>query len=221
LCERRSKDRTKDIIYSKLQKQRMALSIFEKIMAAIRSKRSYKKFSTEDHKKVDSVANLFKGVQEFCKHIRETNYQLIPCAFTRDHMDQCLKQFEEHTLPPFLKDSEDLFRKLYVEPLTAVKKTQLYQATTHLIGCHQAFSKDDVLSLKEKSRGANGINKRKKKELLKSIQVEKNQDDLPPDELDKENKESLKDLSQFGAYNYSQNRLGLQKLDSREILKSL
>lgn len=86
--------------------------------------------------------------------MRETNYKWIQHLYPNDNMEQCLSQFEEYTLPPFLKDSRDLLHKLYVEPLTTEKKNQLYQATTHLIASHQTFSKDDVSSLKEKSRYA-------------------------------------------------------------------
>ena len=55
----------------------MALSIFEQTLSSVRSKRTSNKrvFATEDHKKVDSVAKLFKGIQEFCNHMRETNYK--------------------------------------------------------------------------------------------------------------------------------------------------
>ena len=62
-----SDKRTKDIIYSKLQKQRTSLLKFEEILNLMQKSETKQKFKTSDFKKIESVVKIYEGIKEFCK----------------------------------------------------------------------------------------------------------------------------------------------------------
>lgn len=57
--------RGKDIIYSKLQKQRSNITKLEGVLLSLRPNKRFFKFQTDDFSKVESILKLFDGVEKF------------------------------------------------------------------------------------------------------------------------------------------------------------
>jgi hypothetical protein len=64
--------RKKDIIYSKLQKQRSAIQKLESIMKDMKKdikSKGNQKFGNIEHRQVDSVIKMYEGVDAFVKYV--------------------------------------------------------------------------------------------------------------------------------------------------------
>jgi hypothetical protein len=96
----------KDIIYSKLQKQRDSISKFEQIMQ--KGKGSY---STEEFNKIESLIKILEGIREFVNQQQTLGENSIFIKLRppgdlhmsdAEYINDILKQFKAFCLPSFL-----------------------------------------------------------------------------------------------------------------------
>lgn len=115
----------KDIIYSKLQKQRESITRFERIM-----KKSQKSYTNEEYYQVETLIKILDGIRDFVdqqlnlgensifvKLRSNTNSKLSDS----EYIIETMKTFKSFCLPTFLYEG-DIHAKIFHEKLTASKR---------------------------------------------------------------------------------------------------
>lgn len=133
----------KDIIYSKLQKQRDSIARFEHIMQ--KGKDCY---STEEFYKIESLIKILEGIREFVNKQQTLGedsmfVKLRPQgSYPKSHTEyivELLKQFKAFCLPSFLMKG-DIYQKIFHDNLTTAKRNQVITMAKNLWAIHQTYS---------------------------------------------------------------------------------
>lgn len=143
----------KDIIYSKLQKQRESILKFEQIMQSS----STNNYKIDEFNKIESLIKILQGIREFADNQLSLGsssilIKLRPVGSYQksdsEYLNDILKAFKTFCLPQFLIKG-DIYEKMFHEKLTVAKKNQVVTIAKNLWAIHQTFSTKGIAKLQD------------------------------------------------------------------------
>ena len=106
--------RKKDIIYSKLQKQRSAIQKLQELMKGLKKEiraKGSRRLVDIDNRRVDSGIKMFEGVEAFFKQAsamdvkRSSDLKSLFCKYSREEVQDILENFKNFCVPSFLREN--------------------------------------------------------------------------------------------------------------------